>query len=285
MSNERNAAPLRHALTIDVEDWYHVENMTPLYPPERWADLEPRLEESMARLLDLFDEKGVKATCFVLGKAAERHPDVVKQIVRRGHELACHGWSHELVYRQTPDVFRAETRQAKAFLEDLTGVPVLGYRASTFSIVDRSLWALDILREEGFLYDSSIAPLHHDRYGIPDAPREPHIRNGLQEFPVSTLHALGGTFPLGGGFFRLFPLRWTTRALRRHEAAGRPAMLYLHPWEIDPGQPRVKGLKLANRLRHYARLGATYGKLARLLDAHRWGTMRELLRARLPVPA
>ena len=215
-----------HALTIDVEDWYHVENMTPVAPPETWDGLEARLPANMARLLDLFDRHGVKSTCFVLGKAAERHPDVVREIVRRGHELACHGWSHELIYRQTPEVFRAETRRAKAFLEDLGGVAVHGYRASTFSITERTLWALDIL---------------------------------------STMRAFGREFPLGGGFFRLFPLRWTERAVARHAAAGRSAGLYLHPWEIDPGQPRVGGLSLMNRFRHYARLAATEGKLDRLL--------------------
>jgi polysaccharide deacetylase family protein (PEP-CTERM system associated) len=164
-------------------------------------------------------------------------------------------------------------------LEDLGGVAVRGYRASTFSITQRSLWALEILCEEGFAYDSSIAPLRHDRYGIPDAPREPHERCGIFEFPVSVMRALGLEFPLGGGFFRLFPLRWTSRSLRAYEARGQAAMLYLNPWELDPGQPRVKGLKLTNRLRHYARLGATAGKLEKLLQRHSWGRMDALVPA------
>lgn len=276
-----------HALTVDVEDWYHVENMTPVAPPERWDGLEPRLPANMARLLDLFDRHEVKSTCFVLGKAAERHGDVVREIVRRGHELACHGWSHELIYRQTPAVFREETRRAKAFLEDVGGVAVRGYRASTFSITERSLWALDILAEEGFTYDSSIAPVRHDRYGIPGSARDPHVKEldggrRLAEFPVSTMRVWGREFPLGGGFFRLFPLRWTDRAVGRHAAAGRSAALYLHPWEIDPGQPRVGGLSFINRFRHYARLAATEGKLDKLLARHVWGPMGDVLARRLP---
>jgi polysaccharide deacetylase family protein (PEP-CTERM system associated) len=206
----------------------------------------------------------------------------VKRIVQAGHEIGCHGWSHELVYRQTREQFRKETRRAKGMLEDVGGAPVLGYRASTFSITQASLWALDILAEEGFAYDSSIAPLRHDRYGIPDERREPHVRDlaaGRQivEFPVSTMRVLGLTFPLGGGFFRLFPLSSTSRALRRYERAGSSAMIYLHPWELDPDQPRAKGLRFTHRVRHYARLKSTEGKLIRLLERHSWGTMEAAL--------
>jgi len=273
---------MAHALTVDVEDWFHVENLRPVIAPSEWPAQESRLERNMARLLDLFDRCGAKCTFFVLGQAVQAYPGVVKEIVARGHELACHGWSHELIYRQAPDQFRAETRQAKAMLEDLGGCQVRGYRASTFSITERSLWALEILAEEGFTYDSSIAPLHHDRYGIPNERKEPHVReleNGksILEFPVSILHAMGLDFPLGGGFFRLFPLSWTSKSLRRYEARNQPAMLYLHPWEIDPDQPRVRGLKWTNRLRHYARLGSTAPKLRRLLETHAWSTMADAL--------
>lgn len=274
-----------HALTIDVEDWYHVENLKPVAPPERWETFEGRLEPSMKRLLDLFDARGVKSTCFVLGRAAERHPAVVKEIVRRGHELACHGWSHDLITRQTPALFREETRRAKSFLEDLGGVPVRGYRASTFSVTAESLWALDILAELGFVYDSSIAPLRHDRYGIPGERGDPHVRQlaggrRLVEFPVGLMRVLGWRFPLGGGFFRLFPLSWTARGLRACEKRGEPGMLYLHPWEVDAEQPRVAGLGALRRFRHYARLSATLGKLDTLLRNHRWGTMAEILAGR-----
>ncbi len=270
-----------HALTIDVEDWYHVENLTPVCPPDRWDSYEARLPANLDRMLDLFDEAGVKTTCFVLGRAAERHPEIVGKIVARGHELACHGWSHELIYRQTPAEFREETIRAKKFLEDLAGIAVLGYRASTFSIVEKTLWALDILAEAGFEYDSSIAPLHHDRYGIPDSPKQPHRREltdgDILEFPVCTMHGLRRTFPLGGGFFRLFPVSWARKSIEEHAARGQSAMVYLHPWEIDPGQPRVDGLKWSHRFRHYARLGATMGKLRRLLKGHRWDTMASIL--------
>ncbi|MHC4492486.1 MAG: polysaccharide deacetylase family protein, partial [Planctomycetota bacterium] len=181
---------MRHALTVDVEDWYHVENLRRAVPSERWSGMDARLDGNVDRLLALFSEHGVRATFFILGAAAERHPRVVRRIAEAGHEVASHGWSHDLIYRQDRETFREETRRSKALLEDLAGAAVEGYRASTFSITERSLWALDILAAEGFSYDSSIAPLRHDRYGIPGAPVEPHLRKlesgrTLAEFPVS----------------------------------------------------------------------------------------------------
>jgi polysaccharide deacetylase family protein (PEP-CTERM system associated) len=272
----------RHALTIDVECWYHAENMRPVAPPSAWDSLESRLAPSVDRLLGLFDRRGAKATFFVLGDAARREPDVVRAIAGRGHEVGCHGWSHELVYRQTPAMFQEETRRAKRLLEDLAGSRVRGYRASTFSIVARSLWALEVLVKEGFLYDSSIAPVRHDRYGIPDAPPAPHVRTlesgaRIVEFPVCCGRLLGWRLPVGGGFFRLLPLGWTRRALAAAAAAGRPGMIYLHPWEVDPGQRRPKGLSALRTFRHYARVGATLGKLDRLLGEAPFGPMAEVL--------
>jgi polysaccharide deacetylase family protein (PEP-CTERM system associated) len=271
----------RHALTIDVECWFHAENMRPAAPPEAWDRLETRLARSVDLLLELFDRRGAKGTFFVLGDAAKREPGVVRAIAKRGHEVACHGWSHELVYRQTPDAFREETRRAKRFLEDLAGAPVLGYRASTFSIVERSLWALDVLAEEGFTYDSSIAPVRHDRYGIPGCPRTPHarkLRNGatVTEFPVSCGSLFGWRLPVGGGFFRLLPVGWTRRALASLEG---PGTIYLHPWEFDPGQPRPEGVPFLNRFRHYVGLGKSLKKLDALLGALRFAPMREILAA------
>jgi polysaccharide deacetylase family protein (PEP-CTERM system associated) len=271
---------LRHALTIDVESWYHAENLRPVAPPEAWDGLETRLPRNVDLLLDLFDRREVKATFFVLGDAAKREPKVVRAIADRGHEVACHGWSHELVYRQTPEVFRDETRRAKRLLEDLSGAPVLGYRASTFSIVARSLWALDVLAEEGFSYDSSIAPVRHDRYGIPDSPRAPHLRTlksgrTIAEFPVSCGSLLGFRLPVGGGFFRLLPLGWTRRALA---ARSEPGTIYLHPWEFDPGQPRPKGLPFLRRFRHYVGLDRSLGKLDALLQALPFAPMGEILK-------
>ncbi|MCK6458961.1 MAG: DUF3473 domain-containing protein [Planctomycetes bacterium] len=273
------AVALRHALTVDVECWYHAENLRPVAPRSAWDGLETRVAGSTELLLDLFDRRGVKATFFVLGDAAAREPGVVRAIAARGHEVACHGWSHELVYRQTPEVFRDETRRAKAFLEDLAGAAVTGYRASTFSIVERSLWALDILAEEGFLYDSSIAPVRHDRYGIPSSPRAPHLRTlasgaAITEFPVSCGSLMGLRLPVGGGFFRLLPLGWTRGALASRQT---PGTIYLHPWEFDPGQPRPAGLKALNRFRHYVGIGKALGKLDALLQALPFGPMSEVL--------
>jgi len=277
---------LRHALTIDVECWYHAENMRPIAPPSAWAGMPSHLATNVARVLDVLDRHGVRGTFFVLGSAAEREPDVVRAIAARGHEIACHGWSHELVYRQAPEVFRNETRRARRFLQDLSGQRVDGYRASTFSITERSLWALDILDEEGFRYDSSIAPLRHDRYGIADAPAAPHVRGALAEFPVSFGRLLGKRVPVGGGFFRLLPLRWTRRALAGYAARGLPGMLYLHPWEFDPAPPVATGrLPRLNRFRHYARLATTLPKLDRLLADTAFTTMAAALDQSVPEEA
>jgi polysaccharide deacetylase family protein (PEP-CTERM system associated) len=277
---------LCHALTIDVESWFHAENMRPVAPPESWPLLESRLARNVDVLLDLFDRRQVKATFFVLGDAASREPEVVRAIAGRGHEVACHGWSHELVYRQTPEVFRDETRRAKRLLEDLAGAAVTGYRASTFSIVERSLWALDVLAEEGFLYDSSIAPVRHDRYGIPDSPRAPHdraLRSGgtIREFPVSCGSLLGWRLPVGGGFFRLLPLGWTRRALASRKT---PGTVYFHPWEFDPGQPRARGLPALNRFRHYVGIKGSLGKLDALLAALPFAPMRDVIGDQAPSP-
>ncbi len=273
---------MKHAITIDVENWYHAENMRPVAPVAAWPSLPSRIEANTHKVLDLCDTHGVKGTYFVLGSAAERAPGLVLEIAARGHEVACHGWSHELVYRQTPEVFADETRRAKALLEDLSGQAVRGYRASTFSITEKSRWALDILAEQGFDYDSSIAPVVHDRYGIPSLPKDPHripLADGrsIVEFPVSFGKKLGKRFPLGGGFFRLFSLRWAKATLRAHEAEERPASIYLHPWEFDPEQPRQKGLGLSRTFRHYARLHTTHPKLDALMNEFLFTTMADVL--------
>ena len=276
-----------HALTVDVEDWYHVENYRSVVPPETWDDREPRLDRNVDRLLGIFEGAGVKATFFVLGVAAERHPEAVRRIARAGHEIASHGWSHDLVYRQSPALFREETRRSKALLEDLLGARVAGYRASTFSVTERSLWALDVIAEEGFSYDSSIAPLRHDRYGIPDAPPDPHVRTvaggrTLVEFPVSSFRFLGMRLPLGGGFFRLFPLGAVLRGLARYEARGVGGGIYLHPWEIDPGQPRPRGGSFLGRWRHSVGLARTESRLRRLLERASFAPMGEILARAFP---
>ena len=276
-----------HSLTVDVEDWYHVENLRSKIPPASWDQQPARLEANVDRLLELFAGCGARATFFVLGAAAKRHLGVVRRIVDAGHELACHGFSHDLIYRQEPEVFRAETRDAKALLEDQGGCAVSGYRGSTFSITKRSLWALEIIAEEGFSYDSSIAPLRHDRYGIPDAPQQPYahtLAGGLElvEFPISCFRFMGKKLPLGGGFFRLLPLRYFVRAFEQYAAAGQSGSIYIHPWEIDPDQPRVDGLGRIAAFRHYTGLAKLHDKLHRLLQTATFTTMRDVLSREFP---
>ncbi len=229
------------------------------------------------KLLGLLAGRGVQATFFVLGWVAERFPALVRKLHASGHEVACHGFSHQLIYTQTHETFRQETRHAKHLLEDLIGEKVRGYRAATYSITEASLWALDVLEELGFEYDSSVFPIRHDLYGIPDAPRFPYrVGSGaLLEVPLTTLELAGLRLPCGGGgYFRLMPYRLFRWALRRVNATDhQPVVFYCHPWEVDPDQPRVAGTSLKSRFRHYLNLGATERRLERLLSDFRWGRM------------
>jgi polysaccharide deacetylase family protein (PEP-CTERM system associated) len=274
---------MRNALTVDVEDYFHVGAFARQIDPATWDRFSPRVERNTERLLDLFDERGVLATFFVLGWVAERCPGLVRAIANRGHEIACHGYSHQLVYRQTPAVFREETVRAKACLEDQVQRPVLGYRAASYSIVKRSLWALDTLAELGFSYDSSIFPVHHDRYGIPGGPRWPYrltMKNGcsIVEFPPSTIAFMGYRLPVaGGGYFRLYPYWFSRFALARiNDSEGQPFMFYLHPWDIDPEQPRVRA-GLLSTIRHYTNLSRCEERLRRLLEAFRFAPAKDVL--------
>ncbi len=268
---------LTNALTIDFEDWYQGLEI----PPAGWAGYEDRIERSGRRLLEVLAEAGVRATFFVLAPIAETHPGLIREIAAAGHEIGTHGWSHSLVYRLSPDQFRDELRRSIGLLEELTGAPVLGHRAPFFSITRESLWALDVLAECGIRYDSSIFPVVNYRYGIPDAPRWPHeISQGertLLEFPISTCRLLGRNLPIAGGaYFRIFPYlvtRWAFRSLNRQ---GRPAVFYLHPWEIDPEHPRIP-LPRRIALTHYFNLGATERRLRRLLADFSFAPMREVL--------
>jgi len=275
----------QHAFTVDVEDYFQVDAFSDVVPGPRWGDYPSRVSRNTHRLLDLLDQHQTRGTFFVLGWIAQRHPELVRDIAARGHEVASHGMSHQRVMTQAPEVFRQETRDSKRLLEDLIQAPVLGYRAATYSIVRESLWALDVLWEEGFAYDSSIFPVRHDRYGIPDAATVPH-RIGtpggrdIAEFPLTAARVLGANVPVsGGGYFRLFPYAFTRWALRRVCAEGRPVVFYLHPWEVDPEQPRIAGARLRSRLRHYLNLDRTEGRLGRLLKDFRFGTMRDCLAA------
>jgi len=276
---------ITNAMTVDVEDYFHVAALSQSIDRSQWNQMEYRAEASTRLLLDLFDSSQIKATFFVLGWVAKRSPELIREIHGRGHEVASHGMSHKLVYNQTPDEFSSETFESKALLEDIIGARVLGYRASTYSITNRSLWALDILKEAGFVYDSSIFPIHHDLYGIPDAPQVPSriaTPKGatLVEFPMSTAPMFGIRLPVsGGGYFRLLPY-WLTRAgLRKlNVQLQRPFIFYLHPWEVDPAQPRIKtGFK--SRLRHYTNLSRCEVRLRRLIAEFRFAPVRDVLKS------
>ncbi|ACH38790.1 MAG: hypothetical protein ACD_55C00004G0002 [uncultured bacterium] len=275
-----------NALTIDVEDYFQVNAFEHYIPRENWDRYPLRVAGNVARLLDLLDEYQVKATFFVLGWVAERVPGTVREIQARGHEVACHGYGHQLIFRIGPQLFRDDIRRAKAVLEDITGTAVRGYRAPTYSITRESLWAFDLLLEEGFSFDSSVFPVYHDTYGIPDAPRFPYLvrraAGTLQEFPLTTLPLkLAGKsvqLPIaGGGYLRLLPVALIKWGIDRvNQVEGKPCVLYLHPWEIDPDQPRIQaGWK--SRFRHYNNLAKTEDKLRYLLKGVRYGTMSQAL--------
>ena len=270
-----------NALTVDVEDYFHVAALAPSIHRDSWISRESRVVGNTQKLLAIFEQFDVRGTFFVLGWVAERYPQLIRDIAARGHEIACHGFSHRLVYEQSPEEFYQETHRAKNLLQDITGSAVLGYRAASYSIVRESLWALDILVELGFVYDSSIFPVRHDRYGIHDAERAPHrmatpTGKYIVEWPLATARILGFRLPVaGGGYFRLFPYglsRWGLASINRREL--RPFVFYLHPWEIDPAQPRVSA-SLLSRFRHYTNLGKCEERLRRLLGEFQFGTARD----------
>lgn len=274
-----------NAFTVDVEDYFQVAALAPAIERASWPQRESRVERNTGVLLDLLAERGIRGTFFVLGWIAERHPLLIKRIAAEGHEIACHGYSHQLIYEQTPEDFREETARSKDMLEQLSGAPVMGYRAASFSITRRSLWALDLLIDLGFKYDSSIFPIRHDRYGIPGADPRPAALTApsgrtLVEFPMSAASYLGVRIPVsGGGYFRLLPYFVTRTGLRQINGRfGRPFAFYLHPWEIDPDQPRVR-VGWLSRFRHYTNLDRCESRLRRLLHEFRFGTMREALQA------
>jgi polysaccharide deacetylase family protein (PEP-CTERM system associated) len=280
-----------NALTIDVEEYFHPNAMDDAVRPEEWAALPHRVEGNTHRLLDVLGEHDVRATFFVLGWVAERWPQLVREIAKRGHEVASHGYAHRLVYKLGPDRFRDDVRRGKCVLEDALGRRVLGFRSASWSIVATTLWAVDILVEEGFEYDSSIFPVRHDIYGIPGFSRFPvrlRCRAGeILELPPSTLRLLGNNWPVaGGGYFRLFPYaltRWAIARINGRDQA--PAMVYVHPWEIDGGQPRLPA-KWTTRLRQYANLDVTEARLRRLLGDFSFAPLREAMAgmcARAPV--
>ena len=273
---------IQNALTVDVEDYFQVSAFAENVKQHEWDSHPLRVENNTHKILDLFDEYQVKATFFILGWVAERKQSLVQEIAKRGHEIACHGYSHQLIYNQSNDVFRSETFRAKDILEDIVQEPVRGYRAASYSITQRSLWALDILAEAGFDYDSSIFPVRHDRYGIPGSPEFPYVLdtpegNKLVEFPISTAKFLGYRLPVaGGGYFRLYPY-WLSRAgLRQINNKQKPFIFYLHPWEVDPEQPRITASRLS-RFRHYNNLDKCESRLRKLVSDFQFTTVENVL--------
>ncbi|MGQ0734877.1 MAG: XrtA system polysaccharide deacetylase [Acidobacteriota bacterium] len=272
-------------MSVDVEDYFQVSAFDGIVSRSSWDQIPSRVCSNTERLLDIFDEFSVQSTFFVLGWVADRHPRLVREIATRGHEVASHGYAHRLVHRQTPVGFRDDVRSAKRLLEDASGMAVEGYRAPSFSITARSLWALEILIEEGYRYDASVFPIRHDRYGIPTAPRHSHCVQRscgtLIEVPASTVRIGPWNLPIaGGGYFRLFPYAWTKWGIARLNALERQAaVFYVHPWEIDPAQPRlpVRGL---GRLRHYHNLHKTERRLRTLLEDFSFGTIASMLSTR-----
>jgi len=274
---------MKNALTFDIEEYFHAEVFARTLSPEEWPSLASRVVDTTERLLDILDYADVRATFFVLGWIADRYPTLVQDIAGRGHEIACHGYGHQMIHRQSRLEFAKDLQQAKTAIEDAAGVAVIGYRAPTFSVVRETLWSLEVLWEAGFLYDSSIFPIAHDRYGIPDAPRFPHrvpITNGhgIAEFPLSTISVLGRRLPVaGGGYFRLLPYRVTRRAIQHlNDRERQPAIVYLHPWEMDVHQPRVR-VGWLSRFRHSVNTHSTEGKLRRLLSDFRFAPVRDIL--------
>lgn len=261
---------MRNALTVDLEDYYHVSAFSKNITQEQWGLQEDRVERSTDLLLEWFAHAGYKATFFTLGWVAEQHPQIIRRVAEQGHEVACHSLRHRTVYEMTPLEFREDTRRAKQILEDAAGTPVRGYRAPSFSITEKSLWAFEVLASLGFQYDSSIFPVRHPNYGMPAISRSPFVVNTgagqVVEFPLPTLELAGRRSPLGGGaYLRLLPYwytRWGIRYLNAREDS--PVCVYLHPWEVDPGQPHVNG-SMSARIRHTLGLRGLGGKLRRLL--------------------
>jgi polysaccharide deacetylase family protein (PEP-CTERM system associated) len=272
---------IANAFTIDVEDYFQVSALATHFPRDEWENVPCRVERNIDRILEMLDAHGATGTFFTLGWIAERYPEMIRRIARAGHEVASHGYNHERASAQTPERFLSDISLARAVLEDVSGQAVTGYRAPSFSIGAGNLWAHDSILEAGYVYSSSIYPVKHDHYGMPDAPRFPYrLDNGLLEIPVTTNRLLGRNWPAGGGgYFRLLPYavsRWQIARVNRED--GRPAIFYFHPWEIDPGQPRVREASAKTRFRHYINLERTEARLNRLLRDFAWRRADEVFR-------
>jgi polysaccharide deacetylase family protein (PEP-CTERM system associated) len=274
-------------LTIDVEDYFMVSAFSDAIGVHQWENYESRIKNNTLRTLDIIDKYSIKGTFFILGWVAERYPWIVKEIDRRGHEVACHSYDHRLVYTMTPEEFREDTRKAKAIIEGVLGKEISGYRAPSYSITESSIWALKILSEEGFKYDSSIFPIRHDRYGFPEYSRFPiMVETGadgkILEIPLSTIKVFGENLPVGGGgYLRMYPLWLTRYAIRElNEKEKRSAIVYVHPWELDPDQPKMRGNRLS-MFRHYVNLGKTESRLNSLLSSFKFHSIRDVFQEKV----
>jgi polysaccharide deacetylase family protein (PEP-CTERM system associated) len=272
------ATPTINALTIDVEDYFQVSAFAPFIARSEWPQRECRVEANVERILGMLDARSTKATFFTLGWVAERYPQLVRAIVSGGHELASHGYGHQRATDLSEPAFFDDVDRSRRLLQDVSGTDVLGYRAPSFSIGASNLWAFDALARAGYRYSSSIYPIHHDHYGMPDAPRFAHRRHGVVEIPATTLRWGGRNFPSsGGGYFRLLPYRVSRWMLRRvNEQDRQPAVFYFHPWELDAGQPRVAGINATTRFRHYVNIARMPARLERLLADFSWGRMDQV---------
>jgi polysaccharide deacetylase family protein (PEP-CTERM system associated) len=270
-------------MTVDVEDYFQVSAFDTIVSRAGWDGFDSRVTRNTDRLLELFDQANVRATFFVLGWVADKWPALVRRIANAGHEVASHGYHHQLLYMLTPKQFREDVRAAKTSLENAIGRKVIGFRAPSYSVIKSTLWAVDVLIEEGHVYDASIFPIHHDRYGIPDAPRHAHVMQRpvgtLIELPASTARVAGMNLPIaGGGYFRLLPYAWTRWGIRRvNRVEGKPVVFYIHPWELDPDQPRMD-VGMTTRVRHYAGLGQTERRLRRLLQDFHFDSVASVLK-------
>lgn len=273
--------PLKNALTIDVEDYFQVSALAPHFPPEQWDNIPCRVAQNIDRILQLLDAHHTHATFFTLGWIAQRHPQIVRAILAGGHELASHGYAHQRASAQTREVFFEDIDRAKKVLEDLSGVAIQGYRAPSFSFCAHNPWAHETLAKAGYRYSSSIYPVVHDHYGMPEAPRFPFKHeSGIIEWPISTVRRLGRNWPAGGGgYFRLLPYALSRSLIARiNQHDQEAAIFYLHPWELDPEQPRVAQASAKTRFRHYINLDRTQARLARLLTDFSWGRVDEILK-------
>jgi polysaccharide deacetylase family protein (PEP-CTERM system associated) len=278
MVSNMHSAKINNALTIDVEDYFQVSAFAPHISRSEWSIRECRVEQNLDRILGMLDDHGTQATFFTLGWIAERYPNAIRRIVECGHELASHGYGHERASDQTPEAFYSDIHVAKLILEDLAGHEIKGYRAPSFSIGKDNLWAFDCLERAGYIYSSSIYPIRHDHYGMPDAPRHAHKIGGLLEIPATTFRLLKRNWPAsGGGYFRLMPYnlsRWMIHRINTTDQM--PAVFYFHPWEIDSEQPRVAGIGAKTRFRHYVNIHCMEKRLRRLLSDFSWGRMDQI---------